>query len=410
MGFFEWLSEKRNPAQTQISREEPSATRNNTKSITTTNAYKGVEVFNRCVNLLIDNSCQVGYDVKEKYSFTPLGAGVSNATGGIRKKRLVEMLNVRPNPFMDISTFWRLVIMDFIMEGWAFVHWDGTSLYHLPAANMEVFADKTKYINRYVYAGKVEFAPNEILFLKDNAYVRGDSTQITAYPRVMSCLDGLIRRDKLLQFKEKFFDNGAVFSLVLETEAILNKKLKKRFEDEIRMDYNPKTGRSSVKVLDAGMKARTLTPTSSKDLDVSTDIIDFEKKVCVALGIPPLLLDSGNNANIRPNIDLLFYMTIIPMMKKFESVLEMFFGYDIMLDTSGIIALRPDDEKQAKAVTAKVNNGLITPNEGREELRYPKLDGQDMDTIRVPANIAGSATGVSGQEGGKPSNSSSNED
>lgn len=401
MGIRDWFRTKENPAQVVISREESSAVRSNTKSYTTTVAYQGVEVLNRCVNLLVDNSSQVGYDVKDKYSFTPVGAGI--ASGGIRQQKLKEILNVRPNPYMDISTFWRLVIMDFIMEGWAFIYWDGYSIYHLPAANMEVFADTKKYVNKYVYSGQVEFSPNEIIFLKDNAYVRGDSTQITSYPRIMSCLDGLIRRDKLLKFKEKFFDNGAVFSLILETEAILSKKLKKRYEDEIRMDYNPKTGRSSVKVLDGGMKARTLTPTNSKDLDVATDVADFERKVCIALGIPPILLDSGNNANIRPNIELLYYMTILPMMKKYEAAFEIFFGYDIQLTTDRINALRPDDEKQAKAVTAKVNNGLLTPNEGRVELRYPELKGQDMDKIRIPANIAGSATGVSGQEGGKPS-------
>lgn len=407
MSWKSWVIQKLNPAQSVISREEPSSARTNIAPVTTTNAYKGVEVFNRCVNLLIDNSSQVGYDVKDKYSFTPLGAGV--ASGGIRQQKLIEILNVRPNPYMDISTFWRLVLMDFLMEGWAFIYWDGYSIYHLPAANMEVFADSKKYVNKYVYAGQVEFAPNEIIFLKDNAYVQGNSTQITAYPRVMSCLDGLIRRDKLLRFKEKFFDNGAVFSLILETEAILSKKLKKRYEDEIRLDYNPQTGRSSVKVLDGGMKAKTLTPTSAKDMNVSDDVEDFEKKVCVALGVPPILLDSGNNANIRPNIELLFYMTIVPMMKKFESAFELFFGYDIQLTTDKVIALRPDDEKQAKAVTAKVNNGLITPNEGRIELRYPLLSGQDMDKIRVPANIAGSGTGVSGQEGGKPSDSNSDD-
>lgn len=402
MGIRDWLITKLNPAQELIARENPSSSTSNTKSLTTTRAFEGVEVVNRCVNLLIDNASQVRYDIKDQYRFTPIGAGKAN--GGIRKDRVTELLNVRPNPFMDSSTFWRLVIMDFIMEGWAFIHWDGYSLYHLPAANMQVYADKRQYVNKYIYGAQVEFAPNEIIFIKDNAYNRGNSTQIEGYSRILSCLDGLVRRDKLLQFKEKFFDNGAVFSLILETEAVLNKKLKKRFEEEIALDYNPRTGRSSVKVLDAGMKAKTLTPTSSKDLDVKQDIDDFERRACVALGIPPLLLDSGNNANIRPNIELFFYMTILPMMRKFESVLESFFGYDIKLTTDDITALAPDAKAEAEAITAKVNNGLITGNEGRIELRYEPLDDPEMDKIRIPANIAGSGTGVAGQEGGRPSN------
>lgn len=407
MGIRTWLAEKLNPAQGLIARENPSAVTSNKKPLTTTRAFEDVEVVNRCVNLLIDNASQVRYDIKEQYKFTALGA--AKAPGGIRKDKVMEILNVRPNPFMDASTFWRLVIMDFIMEGWAFIHWDGYSLYHLPAANMQVYADKTKYVNKYIYGAQVEFQPNEIIFIKDNAYNRGNSTQIEGFSRILSSLEGLVRREKLLQFKEKFFDNGAVFSLILETEAVLNKKLKKRFEEEVSLDYNPRTGRSSVKVLDAGMKAKTLTPTSSRDLDVKSDVDDFERKAAIALGVPPLLLDSGNNANIRPNVELFFYMTVLPMMRKFESVFETFFGYDIKLTTDDITALAPDAKAEAEAVTAKVNNGIITANEGRVELRYEKSDDPEMDKIRIPQNIAGSGTGVSGQEGGKPSNSDSDE-
>lgn len=405
MGLLDFI--KRNPAQPVIANERSSATRSNTRSVTTTQAFRGVEVVNRCVNMLVDSGSQVNFDIKNKYGFTPLAR---LPQGGLRKARLDELFNVRPNPYMDSSTFWRLVLMDFVMEGWAFIHWDGTSLYHIPAANMEVFADRRRLINRYIYDGQVEFQPNEIIFIKDNAYDRGDSTQILGQSRIFSALTGLVRRDKLLKFKENFFDNGAVFSLILETEAILSKKMKKRFEEEVSLDYNPRTGRSSVKILDGGMTAKTLTPTSSRDLDVSDEVEDFEKKAALALGVPFLLLDSGNNANIRPNIELLFHMTVIPMMKKFESAFETFFGYDVQIMTDDIQALAPDADAEASAVTSKVNNGLITPNEGREELRLEPLEGQDMDTIRIPANIAGSGTGVTGQEGGRPSESDNNTD
>lgn len=405
MGLLDFI--KRNPAQPVIANERSSATRSNTRSVTTTQAFRGVEVVNRCVNMLVDSGSQVNFDIKNKYGFTPLAR---LPQGGLRKARLDELFNVRPNPYMDSSTFWRLVLMDFVMEGWAFIHWDGTSLYHIPAANMEVFADRRRLINRYIYDGQVEFQPNEIIFIKDNAYDRGDSTQILGQSRIFSALTGLVRRDKLLKFKENFFDNGAVFSLILETEAILSKKMKKRFEEEVSLDYNPRTGRSSVKILDGGMTAKTLTPTSSRDLDVSDEVEDFEKKAALALGVPFLLLDSGNNANIRPNIELLFHMTVIPMMKKFESAFETFFGYDVQIMTDDIQALAPDADAEASAVTSKVNNGLITPNEGREELRLEPIEGQDMDTIRIPANIAGSGTGVTGQEGGRPSESDNNTD
>ena len=47
-------------------------------------------------------------------------------------------------------------------------------------------------------------------------------------------------------------------------------------------------------------------------------------------------------------------------------------------------------------------------SEARSILRLEPIDDPLLDEIRIPANVAGSASGVSGQEGGKPP--SSNED
>ena len=399
MGIRQWLVTKLNPAQPSIAGGEPSRSSSNTSPYTTKKAYESVEVVNRGVNMLVDSAALVDFTVGDKYKFTAL----AQSKGGIRQEKLKELLNVRPNPYMDISTLRRLLAMDFFMEGWAFLHWDGQSLYHLPAAHMEVFADKKQYVNKYVFNGNVDFAPNEIICVKDNAYSGAGVNQLGGQSRIYSALTSIVRREELLTFKQNFFKNGAVVSLVVETEAVLSRKLRKRFEQEVSLDYNPKTGKASVLLLDAGMKAKSLTPTSTKDMAVKEDVQDLEQRILVALGIPPILLNSGNNANIRPNIDLFYYMTIIPAVKKFESALAMFFGYELTVNTHKVPALTPDKEKEAKTVTAKVNNGIITGNEGRKELRLEPLEDPAMDKVRIPANVAGSASGVSGQEGGKPS-------
>jgi len=402
MGIKTWVAEalKLNPAQSTMSDAETSRNSSNTKPFTTKAAYRDVEIVNRCVNLLIDSAAQVDFEVNTKYGFTSLAS--ASTKGGVRKDKLQEVLNVRPNPYMDISSFRRLLMMDFFMEGWAFMHWDGMSLYHLPAARMEVYSDSRTLIQKYVYDGVTEFKPSEVIMVRDNYYEVGGTSGIAGQSRVMSCLSSVTARDELLKFKKNFFKNGALFSLVVETDAVLSKKIKKRFSDEVTTEFNPRTGKRSALVLDGGMKAKSLTPTSTKDLEVSQDVKDYESNVTKALGVPPILLDSGNNANIRPNIDLFYYMTILPNTKKFKSAFELFFGYKITTTTDNIAALLPDNVKEANAVSAKVNNGIITPAEGRDELRYVKLEDQDMDVIRIPANISGSATGVSGQQGGKP--------
>lgn len=393
MGIFEKIYTKLNPAQPQIRDEDPGGGRTTKDPYTLSQAYREIAVVNRIVNLWVDAAAEVTYDVKDRLGFTAYASNV-------QQKKLRSLLNHRPNPFMDISTFKRLLYLDFIMEGSAFIYWDGSALYHIPAANMEVVLDKKKYINHFKY-GKTEFKPNEIIYIKDNAYY-GQSVNASGFGRLSSCLDDIKRLKKLAEFKEKFYDNGAVIGLVIETDQLLSKKHKQRYEEETAVRYNPRTGKTNVLVLDAGFKAKPITTNGFKDLGTTEDQKNLTKNICTAMGVPEILLESGNNANLRPNIDLLYSMSIMPNIKKFESAIEFFFGLDIKPMTDEIMALAPDRKALAEYVTSIVNNGIATGDEGRAILRMEPIGSDEMTKIRIPQNISGSATGVSGQEGGKP--------
>ena len=378
---------------------EPVSHRTNRKPFTTGQAYSKIEILNRTANMVIDSAAECSYTVGDKYN-------IVTYANGVKTKTLDTLLNVRPNPFMDISTFRRLVVTDLLFEGCAYIYWDGTSLYHIPAALMQVEADANKFIKKFIFNNQIDYRVDEIIFIKDNSYVCGTNSQISGQSRVATVIDSLEKRSKMLNFKEKFLDNGTVIGLILETDEILNKKLRERKQEELQLDYNPSTGQSSVLILDGGMKAKPYSQISSfKDLDFKEDIEGFNKSICLAFGVPQVLLDGGNNANIRPNIELFYYMTIIPMLNKLTSSLTFFFGYKITPNTKEVAALTPDKEAEAKHLTSLVNNGIMTGNEARLELNLEPLDDEQMDRIRIPANVAGSATGVSGQEGGRPQGS-----
>lgn len=399
MGFKSWITEKLNPGQRIIRDMEPVSHRTNRKPFTTGQAYSKIEILNRTANMVIDSAAECSYTVGDKYN-------IVTYANGVKTKTLDTLLNVRPNPFMDISTFRRLVVTDLLFEGCAYIYWDGTSLYHIPAALMQVEADANKFIKKFIFNNQIDYRVDEIIFIKDNSYVCGTNSQISGQSRVATVIDSLEKRSKMLNFKEKFLDNGTVIGLILETDEILNKKLRERKQEELQLDYNPSTGQSSVLILDGGMKAKPYSQISSfKDLDFKEDIEGFNKSICLAFGVPQVLLDGGNNANIRPNIELFYYMTIIPMLNKLTSSLTFFFGYKITPNTKEVAALTPDKEAEAKHLTSLVNNGIMTGNEARLELNLEPLDDEQMDRIRIPANVAGSATGVSGQEGGRPQGS-----
>lgn len=392
MGFWNNIKEKLNPAQRFIAEDEggPIAT-TQTALTSVASSYDIVEVVNRCVNILVDNSAMVDYDVKEKLDFLA-------QSSSIRGPSIHKILNRRPNPYMDKSTFRRLIMMDFLIDGNAFIHFDGVSFYHLPAHRMEIIPDAQGRINHYTFDNYVKFKPNEVVFVKDNSArstYRGDS-------RINSALTSLFTREFMTNYQSRFFQEGTAVGLIVETENILSKKMKDRQEKEWMHKYSTARANNRPLILDAGLKAKTLSSANFREMEFTGSIKEFENKVAMALGVPPLLLDSGNNANIRPNMELLFYLTIMPMLHKFESAFEYFFSYDVLLTTHSVPALKPDAKEESERLSALVNNGILTGNEARAEMRLDPVDDPLMEKIRIPANVAGSGTGVSGQEGGRP--------
>ena len=127
-------------------------------------------------------------------------------------------------------------------------------------------------------------------------------------------------------------------------------------------------------ILDGDLKVNPLSQTKFNELDFEDSVRSHELKVLKALGVPPILLDSGNNANIRPNIQLFYEATVLP-------------------------------REATQYYQGLVNTGIMTINEARGELRLEPSTEEHADLLRIPQNIAGSAEDPS--EGGRPP---SNED
>ena len=205
-------------------------------------------------------------------------------------------------------------------------------------------------------------------------------------------------------FQDNFFKNGAVPGLVLKSPNTLSEKIKERMLAAWRARYNPSTGGRRPLILDGGLEIDNLTEVNFKDLDFQAAIAANEKIILQAIGVPPLLLDSGNNANIRPNHRLYYLETILPIVRKLGYALERYFGFTVSEDVTGIPALQPELRDQAAYYATLVNTGIMSPNEAREALGKDPVDG--FDSPRVPANIAGSA--VNPEEGGRPEEEENN--
>ena len=385
-----WKQEKLNPAQEEIvvslEGSGPIASReivHNYKAY-----YEYLEVVNRAVNMIVDDAAEIPLRVGEPIQ------GLNSVTKGIRRSRVDLLLNKEPNPFQDVSTFKRNLIIDYILDGNIFIYFDGVSLYHLPANYMDIEPDKRTYVQGYTFQTSIDYTPNEIIHVKENSFhsiYRGTS-RLRAAQRSMSQLT------RMREFQDNFFKNGAVPGLVIKSPSVISEKNKERMIQSWVTRYRPDGGGRRPLVLDGGMELDSISNINFRELDFESSIDSANKEVLKVLGVPPIMLDSGNNANIRPNHRMYYLETILPIIEKVNKALERFFGYQITPDISNIPALQPELRDSAAYYSTLVNAGIITPNEAREALNYDEVFGAG--EIRVPANIAGSASNPA--EGGRP--------
>lgn len=395
MAWYNWfkrdsvsdLIEKENPAQGWIYNQSGSNIGSNAP-IAYNIAFEKLESVNRGIGMIVSACASLDFDIKNKVS--------DGRQPGMRAKSMYNLLNVCPNPYQSVQEFRQSIFTDFLLEGNAFIYYDGVHMFHLPANYVQIHPDPKTYIEYYSYNNNTRFLPNEVIHIRDlasrNIY-RGTS-RLQAASRNISILYAM------QQFQESFFENGAVPGFALATENTLSQVAKDKTLANWVAKYNPKNGAKRPIIIDSGLKPVQLFTTSFKEMDFEASVASHNIKILETLGVPPVLLDGGNQANISPNLRLFYLETVMPIIRKYVSAMEAFSGYDIDAITANVSALQPELKDIAAYNVGLVNGGIITANEARLELRYEKDKDPESDKLRIPQNIAGSA--VQPNSGGAP--------
>ena len=342
--------EKLNPAQTYIALDEGLTIDTREKKDNYRSAYEELEVVNRAVNMIVDDTSDIPLTVGQKVN------GIAPVVENIRKTRVDLLLNKEPNPFQDINTFKRNLIIDLLIDGNIFVYFDGRHLYHLPANNVIIHSDTSTYIEQFEYDGHINYSPKEIIHIKENSF----NSIYRGVPRLKPAYRTMYLLDSMRKFQDNFFKNGAVPGLVLKSPNTLSEKIKERMLQAWQTRYNPKSGGKRPLILDGGLEVDNLTKINFKELDFQTSITANEKIILEAMGVPPILLDGGNNANIRPNHRLYYLETILPIVRKIGYACERYFGFKLVEDVHGVPALQPELRDQAAYYATLVNTGIIS--------------------------------------------------
>jgi HK97 family phage portal protein len=144
-----------------------------------------------------------------------------------------------------------------------------------------------------------------------------------------------------------------------------------------------------------------------QDADARELKLQTMKRICGLFGVPPAMVGIADQKynNTQTMLDEFYKSTMSPMIKNIESKLKshLLRGYpslSIQFDTKEFLKGAPLD--QMNLATAGVSNGIMTPNEAREYLGMPKIDGADelKDNTKAAEPIAGTSPQDTGGGGG----------
>ena len=205
--------------------------------------------------------------------------------------------------------------------------------------------------------------------------------------------------------------NGAKPSGIFSTTQVIPDAKYKEVAQRLKETWNAMTGGRSTDLSKAGQgmlldQGMTYTPVNMltlQDADARELKIQTMKRICALFGVPPQMLGitDGKFNNTQTLLDEFYKTTMYPMIinieQKFkQSLLKGYPNLCIRFDTKDFLKGAPLD--QMNFVTSAVSNGVMTPNEAREYMNMPKIDGGD--ELKSDAKAAEPIKGSSPQDTG----------
>ena len=322
----------------------------------------------------------------------------------VKSNKVHSILRTRPNAIMTPSTFWATIEQNRNHYGNAYV-WirrkfkkqkfggieDIQDLWIMPSNNVQVLLDDQGYFGAkgriwYLYTDK--YSAEQYLFNSDDvmhfktSYSFDGVLGVPVREILKTTLEGGLESQT---FMNNLYKSGLTAKAVLEYTGDLNTEAKERLVKGFEDFANGSKNSGKIIPVPLGMK---LVP-----LDIKlTDSQFFELKkfnalqIAGAFGIKPNQLNdyeksSYSNSEMQ---QLSFYVdTVLFILKQYEEELnyklltkdEIENGYHFKFNEK--VLLRTDSKTQMEILAKGVNNGLIKPNEGRDELGYPATEGGD---------------------------------
>ena len=330
-----------------------------------------------------------------------------------REHSYYRMLNERPNRYMSATVFWAFMELcrNHFGNGYALIDTsnpDNPQLWPLNPEYMRVYYDDARRLDKvvdvyYQYStkdGTIVLGSEEVLHFKSFNTLDG-LVGISVREQLLSTIQGNVKAQALLN---RMYDNGMTAKAVLNYTGSLNDANVKTLIDQVNgyIEENGRNVKTSERLIPMPV-GMSLTPLNLKLAD--SQFLEIKQytalQIASAFGVKPYQVgDYTKSSYASAEAQQLSFLvdTLLYIVKHYEeeigykllSANEEKDGYHVKFNTA--VLLRADLKTQIEALSQAVNSFLYTPNEAREFLDKPAVEGGDKllgNGASIPVDFTG---------------------
>lgn len=325
----------------------------------------------------------------------------------------------KPNEFTSQSEFFEAYAAFALIAGNAYIDMVGPSetappmeMWLLRPDRMAIIPDKENYISGYLYQyedQKVKLPLSRISHLR-SFHPLDDFYGLSP---VEPAARGIDNNNAANAWNNALLNNGARPSGAFVSEQSLTEGQYTTLQENINKNHTGTANAGKPLLLEGGIKWQEMSM-SPRDMDFSTGKKMSTVEICAAFRVPPEIVgfaETKTYSNYQEARKALYEDAVIPMLNKIRDKMNadvvskfdgnLYLGYN----KDEIEALQENRDAVYKRSIDAYQGGLITKNEGRNEIGYDDADGGDeYFTPPTPGNaIDPNAAKPGGEGNGKKS-------
>ena len=302
----------------------------------------------------------------------------------IEDEKVFASLN-RNRPFDELKS---IIIRDLEIAGNVYLEKimnpNGQVIWFSPLdpRTINIVANAQGEIQKYmqITTGKtVEFKPEEILHYKDQV---DPDAELIGISKVETLIYDILGDSEASKSNYVLFQNNAIPASIIVLEDDLDPDEAKIAIDQLKLQFAGGHNRHKISAMN-GIKDIRNVAQSNKDMEFLEQRKFTTERICAVMGVPKVILNYTDGVNYT-NAEVQYRKFIENTIRPLESRLEWIFSDMIsyIMDDARLEFVDDhinDMSEKSKYIQDLIGSGLMTINEGREELGMERYDMEEAD-------------------------------